>query len=90
MIAGSTPPAADDPLSTDAWWYLHEKLKNKAKIQLDEGKEWKPIQAVLDVSYEDLGKEHKAYFVMLAVLSYDAVASIEMLSNLWGKEVSHV
>lgn len=90
MIAGSTPPAADNPLSADAWWRLHEKLKNKAKIQLEEGKEWKPLHAVLDVSYEDLGKEHKACFVMLAVLAYDAVASIEMLSNLWGKEVSHV
>lgn len=87
VIVGSTSLVVDKPLSADAWWQLHEKLKNKANIQLEEGKELKHLHAVLEVSYEELGKKHKTYFTMLAVLAYDAVASIEMLSNLWGKEV---
>lgn len=79
----------DDPLSADAWKQLHERFKTKAASQLAKGKEKTPLDIVLDVSYEELGKEHKSYFLMLAVLACDTVVSIEMLSHLWGREVGN-
>lgn len=74
----------DNPLCDDVWRQLHEKLTNKPKIQLQEGEEWK---AVLDISFEELGHEQQKYFVKLAVLAYDVIASKDMLRYLWGKHV---
>ena len=80
----------DDPLSADAWWQLHERIKDKAELSLLKVKEQQPLHMLLDVSYDALGKEHKAYFAKLAVLANNTAASLEMMSHLWGKEVGAV
>lgn len=90
VIAGSTPPVMDEPLSADAWWQLHDKLQKKAQMQGWKRMEQKPLRVVLGVSYEELGEEQQKDFVKLAVLPYDATAPIGMLCHLWDKPVSIV
>lgn len=59
-------------------------------MQQMKGIEEKSLHAVLDVSFDGLGQEQQAYFLMLSVLAYDVVASLEMLRNLWGIMVSDI
>lgn len=54
------------------------------------GKEDNPLHIALDVSHDDIGKDHKAYYLMLAILPHNTVASIEMMSHQWGKKVGDV
>lgn len=90
VIAGSTPPVVDDPLSSVTWWQLHHKLQKRAKMQRLKGREEKSLHAALDVSYDELAEEQQDIFVKLAVLGYDVTAPIEMLRHLWGKQVGIV
>lgn len=87
VIAGSTLLMNDKPLCDNAWRQVHVKLTNKAKIQLEERKERSALQAVLDIIFEELGHTQQTYFVKLAVLAYDGVASKYMLIYVWGKHV---
>lgn len=80
----------DEPLSADAWWKLHDKLRKKAQLQGWKRMEQKPLRVILGVSYEGLGEEQQEDFVKLAVIPYDATATFEMLCHLWDKPVGIV
>ena len=88
VIAGSITPVVDDPLSADAWWQLHYNIQKKeADMQREKGIKQKSLHAVLDVSYDQLGREQQKHFVKLAVLAHDVTAPIEMLCHLWEEKV---
>lgn len=88
-IVGSTDTVKDDPMCTVVWLKLHEKLRNKARMLRLKGQRQGSLHSVLDVSYDELGQEQQRNFIKLAVLAHDAIAPLEMLRNLWDKEVGH-
>ena len=86
-IAGSMPVVKGKGLITGAWGKLVQELQNVAtKLEAsDEGSN--SLNVVLETSFNALALTKQREFKKTAVLAPGAVASTEMLLNLWETEV---
>lgn len=87
-IAGSTLRLEGDASSAHSWRTLHENLEDKAKMQMNKRCKQNPLNAVLAVSFSEMGRRQRRHFLKLAVLAYDVIAPKDMLRHLWEEEAS--
>lgn len=73
----------DAPLSTEAWRDLHARLVDAAGVKPAANSQRGPLDAILGVSYEDMGRRQRIHFLKLAVLPNGVSAPLDMLGQLW-------
>ena len=73
----------DAPLSEKAWCDLHTRLVDTARVKHTTTGQSGPLDAIVGVSYEDMGRRQRVHFLKLAVLPNGVSAPLNMLGQLW-------
>eukprot|EP00752_Nemacystus_decipiens_P005175 g4696.t1 len=85
-IAGSMPVVKGNGLTPGAWGKLIEELEDVATKMEASDEDSDSLNVVLETSFNALTVAAKRAFMKTAVLAPGAVASIDMLLNLWEAE----
>lgn len=86
-IAGSIPVVKGQGLVADGWRELSKLFDNTAKMMRARGEQSSSLGTVLEASFDTLSETKQEKVLMTAVLAAGAVASVQMLLNLWDTKV---
>ena len=86
-IAGSMPVVKGNGLTAGAWAELTKLFENVGKKMRARGEQPSSLDTVLQASFDALAGRKQDEFLKTAVLAPSAVASTEMLLNLWETQV---